>query len=183
MIEPIGFETERLLLRQWRAEDLDAFAALNADPRVMAFYPAVLDRAASDAMAAKIRAEIGQRGWGFWAVEVKGGAPFIGFVGLHVPGVTLPFSPCVEIGWRLAHEQWGHGYATEAARAALRVAFERLALPEVVSFATESNTRSRRVMERIGMRYSGRFEHPSLPVGSRLRPHSLYRIRGGPASE
>lgn len=163
MAELLEFESERLRLRQWQESDLAPFAALNADPRVMEFFPEPLPRQASDEMAWRIHSLIEQRGWGFWAVEVKGGAPFIGFVGLHVPGAALPFSPCVEIGWRLAFSHWGHGYASEAAHCALQVAFLRLSLLEVVAFTAVGNRRSRRVMERIGMQYSGGFEHPGVP--------------------
>jgi RimJ/RimL family protein N-acetyltransferase len=149
----IEFKTERLYLRPWRPEDWAPFAALNADPRVMQFYPRPLTREESDAMANRIHTLIQQRGWGFWAVEVLGKAPFIGFVGLHIPAADLPFSPCVEIGWRLAADHWGKGYATEAAKEALRVGFERLKLQEIVSFTSTVNRRSIAVMERLGMKY------------------------------
>ena len=170
-------ETERLLLREWRASDAAPFAALNADPQVMEFFPSPLTPQESDAMAEKIRTLIEQRGWDLWAVEIPGVAPFIGFVGLHVPAAALPFSPCVEIGWRLAAAYWGQGYATEAARGALRVGFEQLGLEEIVSFTSVLNQRSRAVMERIGMQHRGEtFEHPNVPIGSPLRPHVLYRL-------
>ena len=111
--------TARLRLRPWRDEDLPAFAALNADPRVMEHFPGTLGRAESDALAGRIRDHFEARGFGLWAVEVSGGAAFIGFVGLAVPPFAAHFTPCVEIGWRLAAEHWGKGYATEAAAAAL----------------------------------------------------------------
>ena len=170
--------TARLLLRPWRDDDLLAFAALNADPRVMEFFPKVLDRAESDALAAGIRAHFECRGFGLWAVEVPGVAPFIGFVGLAVPRFEAYFTPCVEIGWRLAHEHWGRGYAPEAARASLAFGFERLGLEEIVSFTTVANRRSRSVMERIGMTWTADddFDHPSLPEGHPIRRHVLYRI-------
>jgi RimJ/RimL family protein N-acetyltransferase len=175
--ELIQFETERLRLRQWRKSDLKPFAAMNADPQVMEFFPSPLTRRESDSMAEKLRALIEQRGWGFWAVEIPGVAPFIGVVGLHVAPAALPFAPCVEIGWRLAAAYWGQGHATEAARGVLRVGFEQLELPEIVSFTSVLNQRSRAVMERIGMQHRGElFEHPSVPVGSPLRPHILYRL-------
>ncbi|MBU2873355.1 GNAT family N-acetyltransferase [Marinobacter salexigens] len=177
MAELLEFETERLRLRQWRESDFEPFAALNADPQVMEFFPEPLGRQASNEMADKIRSLIARRSWGFWALEVKGVVPFIGFCGLHVPTASLPFSPCVEIGWRLSSAHWGKGYASEAALGSLNVAFHRLALPEIVSFTTVGNRRSRRVMERIGMNYSCEFEHPSLPEDSLLRPHVLYRLR------
>ncbi|VXC96074.1 putative enzyme [Enterobacterales bacterium 8AC] len=172
----ISFQTERLRLREWQDSDLPAFAALNADPAVMTYFPAILNRAESDALADRIRQLMQQQGWGFWAVEIKGGAPFIGFVGLAISGDDLPCSPCVEIGWRLAAEFWGQGYASEAAHGVLDLAFNTLNLAEVVSFTAEINQPSRRVMERIGMRFSGEtFDHPRLAVGHPLRKHVLYR--------
>jgi RimJ/RimL family protein N-acetyltransferase len=177
MVKLIEFETERLRLRQWQESDFDPFADLNADPRVMEYFPEPLSREASNEMAEKIRSLITDRGWGFWALEVKGAESFVGFCGLHVPAATLPFSPCVEIGWRLSSAHWGKGYASEAARGALKIAFEQLEFPEIVSFTTVGNQRSRRVMERIGMKYSGDFEHPSLSDNSLLRAHVLYRLQ------
>ncbi|WP_431225459.1 GNAT family N-acetyltransferase [Serratia sp. L9] len=171
-------ETERLLLRRWRDSDLPAFAALNADPEVMKYFAAPLNHTESHALAKRIDQFMQQHGWGLWAVEVKHGAPFIGFVGLSIPGEDLPCSPCVEIGWRLAAEHWGQGYASEAALCALDVAFGTLKLPEVVSFTAEINLPSRRVMTRIGMSFEGEtFEHPRLPLGHALRKHVLYRKR------
>lgn len=177
MAELIEFETDRLRLRQWQESDLESFAALNADPKVMKYFPEPLSCQESNEMAEKIRSLIMERGWGFWALEVKGAESFVGFCGLHIPIATLPFSPCVEIGWRLSSAHWGKGYASEAARGALNIAFERLEFPEIVSYTTVDNQRSRRVMQRIGMKYSCEFEHPSLPEGSWLRPHVLYRLQ------
>lgn len=172
--------TKRLVLRQWREEDLEPFARLNGDSRVMEYFPAVLSREESDAMAGRIRGKIEERGWGLWAVEVPGVAEFIGFIGLNdfdFPG--LSFSPGVEVGWRLAFEHWGKGYATEGARAALEYGFEVLGLKEIVSFTAVQNRRSRAVMERIGMsRDPGDdFNHPKLPDGHALCRHVLYRAR------
>jgi RimJ/RimL family protein N-acetyltransferase len=173
----IEFETERLRLRQWLPADREPFAAMNADPRVMEFFPATLDRAASDAMADRGESLIAERGWGFWATEIKQDARFIGFVGLHMTAPELPFPPCVEIGWRLAFQHWGKGFATEAARGCLHVGFEQLNLPEIVSFTTVGNIRSRAVMKRLGMREDvATFEHPKIPAGHPLRPHCLYRL-------
>jgi RimJ/RimL family protein N-acetyltransferase len=175
MTELIEFNTERLFLRQWRAADYEPFAALNADPRVMEFFPAPLDRSASDATADRCQSRITERGWGFWAVEMRDSQNFIGFVGLNIPIAELPFSPCVEIGWRLAFQSWGQGLATEAAKGALRIGFEVLELPEIVSFTAVQNLRSRAVMERIGMQQAAEtFDHPSVPVGHPLRRHCLY---------
>jgi RimJ/RimL family protein N-acetyltransferase len=174
LIEPT---TTRLFLRQWRSSDRAPFAALNSDPRVMEFFPSPLTQEQSDGMADRCEARIKERGWGFWAVELRTGGAFIGFVGLNIPPTELPFSPCTEVGWRLAFDYWGYGYATEAARAALRVGFESLGLEEIVAFTTISNRRSRAVMERLGMKESGVFEHPAVPVGNPLREHCLYRAR------
>ena len=128
-------------------------------------------------MARKIQSLISARGWGFWAVEEKKSKRFLGFVGLHVPLPELPFSPCVEIGWRLAKEYWGKGYATEAAKASLEVAFGPLNLTEVYSFTPVGNTRSRAVMERLNMLNTrNNFEHPNVPVGNPLREHVLYKL-------
>jgi len=176
MAELFEPETSRLRLRQWRFADREPFAALNADPRVMEFFPRVLTRSESDAMAERCQLLIETRGWGFWAAESKATGEFIGFVGLHIPSAELPFSPCVEIGWRLAFRYWGQGLASEAATAALHVGFGSLGLKEIVSFTTLRNHRSRAVMERLGMRESGTFEHPQIPDGSALRQHCLYRL-------
>ncbi len=169
--------TARLQLRQWRPEDLAPFAELNGDPRVMAYFPSVLSRAESDAMAHRCTRLIAERGWGFWAVELRATGQFIGFVGLHVPSSDLPFSPCVEIGWRLAAGFWGRGYATEAARESLSVGFVELGLSEIVSFTTVTNYRSRALMERLGMQLAAStFAHPHVPSASGLREHCLYRL-------
>jgi RimJ/RimL family protein N-acetyltransferase len=171
--------TPRLRLRRWRESDLEAFAELNGDPRVMENFPKLLPRDESDALARRIEAHFEQHGYGLWAVEVAGAAPFIGFTGLSIPAFEAPFTPCVEIGWRLAWPFWGKGYASEAASAALRFAFEELGLAEVVSFTVPANTRSRRVMQRIGMRHWPQedFDHPLLAEGHPLRRHVLYRLR------
>jgi RimJ/RimL family protein N-acetyltransferase len=177
MTEPIEFDTERLRLRQWCSADRKPFAALNADPKVMAYFPAPLTRAESDAVADRCQTFISERGWSFWAVETRAESEFIGFVGLHIPAAELPFSPCVEVGWRLAEKHWGKGYATEAARGALRVGFEKLGLLEIVSFTAVGNIRSRAVMEKLGMLESKEtFEHPKIPLGHVLREHCLYRL-------
>jgi RimJ/RimL family protein N-acetyltransferase len=147
-----ALETERLRLRQWQDSDYPAFASLNADPQVMEFFPAPLEHAASDAMAARCQALIAEQGWGFWAVECKASQDFIGFVGLNMPQYDLPCSPCVEVGWRLAYPFWGQGFATEAARACLNFGFETLKLTEIVSFTSVLNLRSQAVMERLQMR-------------------------------
>jgi len=170
--------TARLLLRQWRPDDLPLFAALNADPRVMEFFPAPKTASESNAQAAWIEKGIEANGYGLWAVEVPGAAPFIGFVGLSPVGFRGHFTPCVEVGWRLAFDHWGRGYATEGARAALAHGFGRLALPEIVSFTAAGNARSRAVMAKLGMVRDPRddFDHPAIAEGNPLRRHVLYRI-------
>jgi RimJ/RimL family protein N-acetyltransferase len=171
----------RIRLRPWREEDRQAFAAMNADARVMQFFRSRLSRAQSDAMVDRIDAHFAEHGFGLWAIEVPDVAPFVGFAGLAVPGFSAHFTPCVEIGWRLAFEHWGRGYATEAARLALGHGFRALALAEIVSFTTATNHRSRAVMERLGMRRDPAedFALPTLPDDHPLRPHVLYRLAAG----
>ena len=152
-IADMVIETERLILRRWQSSDVEPFVSLNADPRVMEFFPATLSRAETEAMISTIEQRIGRDGLGFWAADLKEPRGFIGFIGLNVPGYPLPFSPCVEVGWRLAFDCWGKGYAQEGARAALAFGFEKMHLKEIVSFTTVGNLRSRHVMERIGMTY------------------------------
>lgn len=173
----ITLRTERLLMRPWRAEDREPFAELNADPRVMEWFPAVLTPSESDALADRIEQLFRHQGWGLWAVEVVGADPFIGFVGLNQADATLGY-PCVEVGWRLAAAHWGRGYAPEAALAALRFGFEDLGLEEIVALTSVGNARSRRVMSKLGMTRSPEddFDHPRLPRSSPLLRHVLYRI-------
>jgi RimJ/RimL family protein N-acetyltransferase len=175
---PQELHTERLLLRRWRSADREPFAALNADPRVMEHFPALLSREESDAAADRIEAHFERHGFGLWAVELAGVTPFAGFIGLCVPRCEAHFTPCVEIGWRLAADYWGHGLATEGARAALAFGFESLRLEEIVSYTVPDNLRSRRVMEKLGMTHqpTDDFDHPLLPAGHRLSRHVLYRI-------
>ena len=171
--------TSRLWLRLWKPEDRALFRALNADPRVMEHFPAPLTSPESDALANQIEASFHERGFGLWAVEIPRVAPFAGFIGLSLPSFTAHFTPCVEIGWRLSAAYWGRGYATEGATTVLRFAFEQLGLDSIVSFTVPANLRSRRVMERIGLRHSPAddFDHPRLPPGHPLRRHVLYRCR------
>ncbi len=175
---------ERVLLRGWRPEDAMPFAALNADPIAMEYLPGCLTRAESDAMIDRLQAGLESRGWGLWCLELDGECA--GFVGLSVPTFEAAFTPCTEVGWRLAPKFWGRGYATEAARMTLDFGFRRLGLTEIVSFTTVDNQRSRRVMARVGMTRNPHedFEHPRLPAGHPLRAHVLYRIsaRHAPAS-
>lgn len=175
---PVRLRTDRLVLRRWRAEDLEPFAALNADPEVMARFPSTLDRAASDALAETADAHFDEHGFGLWAVEVAGTGRLVGYTGLAVPRFTAHFTPAVEVGWRLARHAWGQGYATEAAAAALDDAFGRVGLAEVVSFTSVGNERSRAVMRRLGMAHDAveDFDHPGLSPGHWLRRHVLYRL-------
>jgi RimJ/RimL family protein N-acetyltransferase len=169
--------TERLLLRQWRNDDREPYAELNGDPETMRYFPTTFTREESDAMVDWASGLIDERGWGLWAVEVTGVAPFVGFVGLNIPSF---WPEVVEIGWRLRREHWGNGYATEAAREALRFGFDELALGEIVAFTTVTNEPSRQVMERIGMTHdpSRDFDHPGVPNGHPLKRHVLYAIAG-----
>ena len=169
--------TPRLILREWRDADDDAFAAMFEDPAVMEFLPPAT-RADIDAFIQRIKGHFAEHGFGWWAVEVPGVAPFIGYVGLSVPRFEAHFMPAVEIGWRLASAHWGKGYATEGARAALQAGFTTVGLKEIVSFTVPANMRSRRVMERIGMTHDPAedFDHPRLPEGHPLRRHVLYRL-------
>lgn len=170
--------TERLILRPWRDSDLAPFAALNADPEVMEHFPTTLSTAETEATVGRLRAHFAEHGFGWWAVEVPGEAPFIGFIGIWVPSFEAHFTPCVEVGWRLAQPFWGHGYATEGARECLRFGFEELGLEEIISMTAIPNVRSQAVMRRLGMTRdpADDFDHPGIPPGHRLRRHVLYRL-------
>jgi RimJ/RimL family protein N-acetyltransferase len=173
------FCTARLLLRHWRDEDRGPFAAMGADPEVMEHFPAQLSRADSDGFVDRVAADLEAQGWGLWAMEEIASGRFLGFTGLAAPRFEAHFTPAIEIGWRLRRDAWGHGYATEAARGVLAVAFEDLELEELVSMTAVSNVRSQAVMRRLGMTTdpADDFEHPSVPEGSPIRPHVLYRLR------
>jgi RimJ/RimL family protein N-acetyltransferase len=185
----ITLETERLILRPWRDDDLDAFAASSLDPEVMAYFPSLLDRAQVEAGYGRVRDHFAREGWGLWAVEVRGGPAFAGFCGLQRVPFEAAFTPAVEVGWRLVRAAWGHGYATEGARAALAFAFEQLGLAEVVAMVVPANTRSRAVCERLGMVRdpAADFDHPRIPDGTisvggiAVRRHVLYRVGRGTA--
>jgi RimJ/RimL family protein N-acetyltransferase len=180
-IIPAVLRTERLILRRWRDADREAFAAMNADPAVVEHLQGPMSRERSDDFIDRIEAHWDASGWGLWAVEVADGAPFIGYVGLW-PADYVTGQPMVEVGWRLARAHWGHGYATEAARAALHFGFETVALNEIVSFTVPQNERSRRVMERIGLRRdpAGDFDHPRVDAAlyPQLVRHVFYRLKG-----
>ena len=177
MVEVVELRTERLLLRQWHESDREPFAAMGQDRRVMEHFPELADRASSDMLVDHWQGNIAKNGWGFWAAERLDSGEFIGFVGLQIPSKPLPFSPCVEVGWRLAHAHWGQGYASEAARHCLRFGFEGLKLDEIVSFTTLRNLRSQAVMQKVGMqRDPATFEHPRIAPGHPQRDHCLYRL-------
>ncbi len=174
--------TDRLLLRGWRDEDREPFAALNADPVVMEHFPAPLARGESDAFVDHMIASWHERGSGLWAVEVVEDPGCIGFVGLNHPGFVADFTPCIEIGWRLRRAAWGRGYAPEAARAALQFGWDVVGLAEIQSWTTTANVNSRRVMEKIGMTRdpADDFDHPALAEGHPQRRHVRYRITRPP---
>lgn len=170
--------TDRLILRCWREEDREPFQAINADPRVMEFFPALLTPKETDEAISRFEQHFERHGFGLYAAELIEAKTFIGFIGLSVPTFEAPFMPAVEIGWRLAYDQWGRGLATEGARAVVQHAFETLRLPGLVSFTSIANVRSRRVMDNLGMVHDAvaDFDHPRLPVGHPLRRHALYRL-------
>jgi ribosomal-protein-alanine N-acetyltransferase len=171
--------TERLILREWRASDREPFARMNCDPVVMEHFPALLPREESDALVDRAEAHLEQHGFGPWAAELRETQEFIGYISLYIPQFEAPFTPCVEIGWRLAREHWGKGLATEGAHALVRHGFESQGLLELVSFTVPANLRSLRVMQKLGMTRDPRedFDHPSIPVGHRLQRHVLYRLK------
>jgi RimJ/RimL family protein N-acetyltransferase len=164
-------------LRSWRPSDLDPYAAMNADEEVMRYFPALMTRDESEASMKRAQQHIDEHGWGIWVVDVDG--EFAGFTGLKIPGFEASFTPCVEIGWRLAQKFWGQGIAFEAAQSALVFGFNGLGLLEIVSITAVGNTRSRHLMERLGFVRDpdGDFDHPRIPEGHPLRRHVLYRKR------
>jgi RimJ/RimL family protein N-acetyltransferase len=171
--------TDRLILRKWRQADLEVFAELNSCPQVCEFLTKQLTRLESDELARKIIAHFKDHGFGLFAVERVDTGEFIGFTGLSIPSFDAHFMPAVEIGWSLGFEHWGNGFATEAARAVVNYAFEKLQLQEIVSFTTAYNIQSRRVMDKIGMTHdaNGDFDHPSLDESHPLKAHVLYRLK------
>jgi len=181
MALPTELHTPRLVLRQWRDEDRADFAALNADPEVMRYFPACLDRGQSDALIEQVRRHVAEHGFGWWVVQHRDSGAFIGATGLMHVGFAAPFVPAVEIGWRLARAHWRQGFAREAACAALASGFEHLGLRAIVSFTVADNRPSQGVMQAIGMRRdrAGDFEHPALAEGHPLRRHVLYRLPRG----
>jgi RimJ/RimL family protein N-acetyltransferase len=184
MTGPTRFDTirtDRLLMRRWVESDREPFAALNGDPETMRFFPGTLDRAGSDALADHIESLFEKQGYGLWALEVQETGEFIGFTGLNLLSAGVPGAGGVEVGWRLAKHAWHHGYATEAAQAALAVAFDGIGLDEIWSMTAVLNEPSVAVMRRLGLREVARFSHPGIPEGHPLRPHVTYHLARQPA--
>ena len=176
-MKSIRLETDRLYLRQWEETDFELFAEMNSDRDIMEYFPKLFSVEKSDAMALRFQALIEEKGWGFWAASLKDNNMFIGFVGLHEPQYDCPCNPCVEIGWRLRKEFWGYGYATEAANASLKFAFEELKLKEVVAITSCINRRSQLVMERLNMKDTGEnWSHPQIETTSPLSEHVIYKL-------
>lgn len=169
--------TERLLMRRWRDSDREPFADLNADPEVMRYFPAPQNRAESDRAIDRFEQRFEEQGYGLWALEVIATGQFIGFTGLNPMPDGVPGAGDLEVGWRLARQAWGHGYATEAARAALDVGLVHLGLPGIWSMTAVLNRPSQAVMHRLGMIRYATFDHPGIEIGQPLRPHVVYRIR------
>ncbi len=179
----IILSTERLILRTWEPSDVPLMTAISSDPLVMEHFPAIQDNAATQVLVDHINQHYETFGYAAYAVEIKDTHEFIGFVGLNHPSFEIPnFQPkglpIVEIAWRLSSKHWGEGYATEAAKAVLYYAFTELNLPEIISFTVPANTKSRRVMEKIGLNHSEAddFDHPKLEENSPLKRHVLYRL-------
>jgi RimJ/RimL family protein N-acetyltransferase len=177
-----AIKTDRLLMRRWQDSDREPFAALNADPETMRYFPQTLDRAASDAFVDRIESRFEAQGYGLWALELAASGEFIGYTGLASMPDGVPGAGGMEIGWRLTRHAWHHGYATEAARAARGVAFDGAGLPEIWSMTAVLNEPSQAVMRRIGMTEVARFDHPAVPQGHEVRPHVLYRLTAAEAS-
>ena len=177
MTKIVEIKTNRLVMREWKKEDLADFALMNSDPEVMEYLPSILSEEESNDLAEKIISRMSDNGWGFWAVETIREHSFIGFVGLNEPKYELPVKPCVEIGWRLARKYWGNGYATEAGEASLKFAFDSLPVNEIYSFTSVANKKSQAVMERLQLvNLHSNFDHPSISLTSTYREHLLYKI-------
>jgi RimJ/RimL family protein N-acetyltransferase len=185
MTEPGRFDnvrTDRLLMRRWLDSDREPFAVLNADPETMVFFPQTLDREASDRLVDLIEERFDQQGYGLWALEVADTGEFIGFTGLNPMPDGVPGAGGVEVGWRLDRHAWHNGYATEAARAALGVAFDGVGLDEIWSITAVLNEPSQAVMRRLGLTEVARFDHPRIPAGHPIQPHVTYHRPRPPAS-
>lgn len=176
-----GFMTERLRMRRWVAADLDPLVEMSNDERVMEHFPSLMTRAQCELMMSLVNQELEERGFGLWGLERRDTGAFIGYTGLHEVSFDTSFTPAIEVGWRLAYDAWGQGFATEAARRALEIGFQAHALPEIVSFTIPENVRSQAVMRRLGMRRdkAGDFDHPRHLDDDRIRRHILYRLTVG----
>lgn len=174
-------ETERLILREWRPEDREAFARMNADPMVMEFLPRIMDKDSSDKLMGRFTEHFKKYGYGPYAIELKETGEFVGFVGLRNVEFKSAFTPAVEIAWRLDYEYWGKGYATEAGRRVIEHAFKELKLPEIVAFTVYDNSRTMHIMEKLGMKRDekGDFDYPTLPKGHPFGKFALYRLKAG----
>lgn len=169
-------ETQRLILRPWKIEDIIPFSLMSADPLVMEYFPKVLKKEEATDFVHNIMERFNEDGFSFWATELKETGEFIGMIGLNKPRFKAHFTPCVEVGWRIASHHWNKGYATEGALASLQYGFKTLNLEKIAAFTYTGNLRSRRIMEKIGMVYdqNGDFDHPALPPAHRLSRHVLY---------
>jgi RimJ/RimL family protein N-acetyltransferase len=176
MVRFDSLRTDRLVMRRWRDDDREPFAALNADPYTMRFFPSTLDRAASDTLVDRLEERFESQGFGLWALEIASTGQFIGFTGLNPMPDDVPGAGGMEVGWRLARDAWHHGYATEAARGALDVAFGSLEMPAVYSMTAVLNEPSQAVMRRLGLTEWTHWDHPRIPEGNPLRPSVTYRI-------
>lgn len=173
----IAVETKRLVLRQWNSSDRLPFSKMNADPRVMEYFPNTLSRQQSDALVDRFTQDIEVSGWGFWAAERRDTREFIGFIGINYSADGLPFAPCVDIGWRLVSDHWGLGFATEGAFGAMDYAFGLANLKQLVSMTPVNNTASEGVMKKLGMsKQKENFLHPQVAPGHSLQEHVLYTI-------
>jgi len=174
-------ETDRLILRPFRDEDRDPWAAMNADPEVMRHFPAPLTRAEADTVIDRVNGKIAETGVGFWALERKSDRAFLGFAGLNRNGhENLPVFGEWEVGWRLARHAWGQGYATEAGAFALAHGLEIMGLSRILAYTARSNGPSERVMQRLGMTRAADldFDHPAVPEDHPVRPHIVYVASG-----
>lgn len=170
----IYFETERLIFRDWKEQDLKEFRIMNKDSRVMKYFSSILSEQETDAFYNRIQDEFRNLGYGLYAVETKRDNKFIGFIGFHIANFNAEFTPCIEIGWRIKYEAWGNGYATEGAKACLKYGVDKLDFNKVYSFTSKINLQSENVMKKIGMIKNMEFKHPNIAEDSSLCEHVLY---------
>ena len=171
-------QTSRLILRNWKQNDIEPFAILNSDPRVCEFLPNVLSQEETLTSVIKIQSHFKKHAFGLFAVELISTKTFIGFVGLKYFSFDSHFTPSVELAWRLSWKNWGQGLATEAAQKVTQYGFETLGLPEILAITAKNNQGSRRVMEKLGMftNEDENFLHPQLEYSHPLAEHILYRF-------